>query len=89
MSLKNRAGFRISDSDKESEDDDDPDWVSNWRKDTASSTPLKKVDEVYADTQDRRKRQLLKSGPFKGAPSGSFFLLFSSASKNVIFGLHG
>ena len=71
MSLKNQAVCRISDSDKESDGEDDPDWVVDWKKGSSSSTPVKKVDEVYDDKQDRRRRQLLKSGPFKGAASGS------------------
>ena len=45
--------------DKESDGDDDPDWVLSWRKDSATKTPLKSVDEVYDDKQEKKKRQSL------------------------------
>ena len=59
-------------SEHEDEDEDESseeDWIKEWRKAKASRPKKKNVNEVYGDESSgaRKKRQLLKLGPFKGA----------------------
>ena len=58
-------------SEHEDEDEDESseeDWIKEWKKAKASTPKKKNVNEVYGDESSgaRKKRQLLKSGPFKG-----------------------
>ena len=60
---------RPSEHDEEDEDESsEEDWIKEWRKARASTPKKKNVNEVYGDesASERKKRQLLKSGPFKG-----------------------
>ena len=60
---------RASEHEEEDEDESsEEDWIKEWRKAKASTPKKKNVNEVFGDESSsaRKRRQLLKSGPFKG-----------------------
>ena len=60
-----------SSENEEDEDEElsDEDWIKEWRKAKTSTPKKQSVNEVFGDESSgaRKKRQLLKSGPFEGA----------------------
>ena len=53
--------------DEDEEESSEEDWIKEWKKAKASTPKKKNVDEVFDESSSARKRrQLLKSGPFKG-----------------------
>ena len=72
---------RPSEHDEEDEDESsEEDWMKEWRKAKASTPKKKNVNEVYGEepASERKRRQLLKSGPFKGTKA-------QQKTKKVVF----
>ena len=65
---------RASEHEEEDEDESsEEDWIKEWKKAKASTPKKKDVNEVFGDESSsaRKRRQLLKSGPFKGTASAT------------------